>query len=132
MELIKGSKEIYDRAVADFKPQAIVMMLSGGDDSTTAYAVARELGIKFDAVIHGNTRTGIPETSEFAAKQVEQAGDRLGISRFSMIDKEKGRSGGFTGGEIAVMAMMYGQSPDYFFGGTFNPDAIMDEPPSDF
>lgn len=72
--------EIYQKAIIDFKPKAVVMMLSGGDDSTTTYAVARELGIKFDAVIHGNTQTGIKETSIFAAKQVYDNGDNLIVS----------------------------------------------------
>lgn len=73
---IESSKEIYQKAIKDYKPKAIVMMLSGGDDSTTAYAVTKELGIKVDAVIHGNTRTGIKETSIFAAKQVQKYGDK--------------------------------------------------------
>jgi len=76
-DLIKHSKEIFDKAVEDYKPKAIVMLLSGGDDSTTCYAVARELGIKFDFVLHGNTRTGIPQTSEFAAWQADFYGDRF-------------------------------------------------------
>lgn len=74
-ELIKYSKEIFDKAVLDFKPKAIVMMLSGGDDSTTAYHVAKELGIDFDFVIHGNTRTGIEDTTLFARKQAEKFND---------------------------------------------------------
>lgn len=69
--LILGSKEIYDRAIVDFKPKAIVLMLSGGDDSMTTKYVAKELGIKFDFVIHGNTRTGIPETTDFVRKESE-------------------------------------------------------------
>jgi 3''-phosphoadenosine 5''-phosphosulfate sulfotransferase (PAPS reductase)/FAD synthetase and related enzymes len=75
-ELLIGSKEIYDKAVADFKPKATVLMFSGGDDSLTAYEVGRELGIKFDFVIHGNTRTGIEETTLFARETVEKMGDR--------------------------------------------------------
>src|SRR5436190_14440067 len=74
-ELLLQSKEIYERGLADFKPSVIVLMLSGGDDSLTTYHVAKELGIKFDFVIHGNTRTGIPETTEFARKEVERMGD---------------------------------------------------------
>lgn len=79
-ELLYRSKYIVQKAIADFKPKAIVMMLSGGDDSTTAYAVARELGVKFDAVIHGNTRTGIKDTSIFAARQVDKYRDHLIIA----------------------------------------------------
>ncbi|WP_162918495.1 phosphoadenosine phosphosulfate reductase domain-containing protein [Taklimakanibacter deserti] len=40
-------------------------MVSGGKDSAASHQVARELGVKIDAVIHGNTRCGIPETSQF-------------------------------------------------------------------
>jgi 3'-phosphoadenosine 5'-phosphosulfate sulfotransferase (PAPS reductase)/FAD synthetase len=75
-ELLIGSKEIFDKAVLEYKPKAIVMMFSGGDDSLTAYHVAKEIGIKFDFVIHGNTRTGIEETTLFARKKVEEMGDR--------------------------------------------------------
>jgi 3'-phosphoadenosine 5'-phosphosulfate sulfotransferase (PAPS reductase)/FAD synthetase len=76
-DLIKQSKEIYDVAVATYKPKAVVLMLSGGDDSMTAYYVSRELGIKFDYVIHGNTQTGIEETTEFAIHEVEKNNDKL-------------------------------------------------------
>jgi 3'-phosphoadenosine 5'-phosphosulfate sulfotransferase (PAPS reductase)/FAD synthetase len=75
--LLLMSKEIIDQAIVNFKPKAIVMMLSGGDDSTTAYYVSKELGISFDAVIHGNTRTGIPDTSMFAQKQAETFKDKF-------------------------------------------------------
>jgi len=78
--LLESSKEIIQKAIIDYRPKAVVMMLSGGDDSTTAYAVGRELGIKFDLVIHGNTQTGIKETSMFAAKQVENYGDKLVVA----------------------------------------------------
>lgn len=71
-ELIIGSKEIYERAISEFNPAATVLMLSGGDDSLTVYHVAKELGIKIDFVIHGNTRTGIQETTDFARKIAEK------------------------------------------------------------
>lgn len=74
-DLLIGSKEIYEKAVADFKPRAVVLMFSGGDDSLTTYHVAKELCIKFDFVIHGNTRTGIPETTEYARNKVAAMGD---------------------------------------------------------
>lgn len=74
-QLLAYSKEIYDKAMADYKPKAKVLMLSGGDDSLTSYHVARELGIKFDFVIHGNTRTGIPEATDFARSEVSRLGD---------------------------------------------------------
>lgn len=74
-KLILGSKEIYERAIAEFKPKAIVLMFSGGDDSLTTYHVAKQLGIKLDYVIHGNTRTGILDTTEFVRAKVERMGD---------------------------------------------------------
>lgn len=40
-------------------------MVSGGKDSAASDQVARELGVKIDMVMHGNTRCGIPETTEF-------------------------------------------------------------------
>lgn len=75
-DLLRKSKEIYDVAVATYKPKAIVLMLSGGDDSMVTYYVARELGIKFDLVIHGNTRTGIEDTTLFTRKVVSEFGDK--------------------------------------------------------
>lgn len=75
--IIEQSREIINKAVKDFKPRAIVFMFSGGDDSLTAYHVCKELGIKFDFVIHGNTRTGIEETFEFVQKETERNKDRL-------------------------------------------------------
>lgn len=74
-DLIQSSRDIYLTAIELYKPKAIVMMLSGGDDSMAAYHVARQIGVKFDAVIHGNTRTGIADTTEFVRKQVERNGD---------------------------------------------------------
>lgn len=76
VEQIAYSKEIVKQAFADFKPNATVIMFSGGDDSLTTYHVAKQLGIKIDFVIHGNTRTGIQETTLFARKEVERLGDR--------------------------------------------------------
>lgn len=77
MKDIKLCREIVQRAIIDYKPKAIVMMFSGGDDSMTAYHVAKELGVKIDFVIHGNTRTGIKQTTDFAIKEIERMGDKL-------------------------------------------------------
>jgi len=79
-ELLLKSKQIIDFAISEYKPKAIVMMVSGGDDSITAYNVAKQLGIKIDFVIHGNTRTGIEQTTDFTIKAVEQMNDRLLIA----------------------------------------------------
>jgi 3'-phosphoadenosine 5'-phosphosulfate sulfotransferase (PAPS reductase)/FAD synthetase len=52
-------------AVAEFNPTHVVSMVSGGKDSACSHAVAEELGVKIDLIIHGNTRCGIPDTSRF-------------------------------------------------------------------
>ena len=80
MDLLKYSKEVMQKAITDYKPKAIVMMLSGGDDSTTAYAVAKALKVPIDIVIHGYTRTGIIETTEFAIRQAEKNADKIIIA----------------------------------------------------
>lgn len=72
---LESSREIIERAIKDFKPKAIVIMLSGGDDSMAVYNVVRELGIKYDFVIHGVTGTGIKETQDFVVKTVQDNKD---------------------------------------------------------
>lgn len=62
---IAEAADIVRRAVAEFNPTHIVSMVSGGKDSAASDQIARELGLKIDLVVHGNTRCGIPETSEF-------------------------------------------------------------------
>jgi 3'-phosphoadenosine 5'-phosphosulfate sulfotransferase (PAPS reductase)/FAD synthetase len=63
--LLLSSKEIIERAIKDYQPYAIVLMLSGGDDSMTALHVAKQLNIKIDFIMHGVTGTGIEETHDF-------------------------------------------------------------------
>ena len=75
--MIEESLEIIQKAIVDFKPKAIVLMFSGGDDSLTAYHLTKQLGIKFDYVIHGHTGTGIQETFDFVKKEVRRNDDRL-------------------------------------------------------
>lgn len=79
-DLILKSRDIIDEAIATFKPMATVFMFSGGDDSLTTYQVLKQLGVKFDFVIHGNTRTGIQETTDFVIKEVERRKDKLIIA----------------------------------------------------
>ncbi|WP_454686876.1 phosphoadenosine phosphosulfate reductase domain-containing protein [Agrobacterium leguminum] len=62
---IASSSEIVKKAIEEFSPTHIVSMVSGGKDSAASDQVARELGLKIDFVIHGNTRCGIPETTDF-------------------------------------------------------------------
>lgn len=62
---IADSAQILQSAIDEVDPHYVVSMVSGGKDSAASHAVAKELGIKIDLVIHGNTRCGIPETSRF-------------------------------------------------------------------
>jgi 3'-phosphoadenosine 5'-phosphosulfate sulfotransferase (PAPS reductase)/FAD synthetase len=62
---IGSSIRIVNSAVAEFRPTHIVAMVSGGKDSAAAYGVAEEIRLPIDLILHGNTRTGIPETTQF-------------------------------------------------------------------
>ena len=54
-----------ESAIANYQPTHIVAMVSGGRDSAAAYGIADEMGLPIDLILHGNTRTGIQETTEF-------------------------------------------------------------------
>lgn len=64
MKIAESAKILKD-AIDRFQPTHFVSMVSGGKDSAASDQIARELGVKIDFVIHGNTRCGIPETSQF-------------------------------------------------------------------
>lgn len=67
---LEASLNIYKEAVRLYKPKATIVMFSGGDDSLTTLYAAKELGIPFDYIIHGNTGTGIKETHDFVLEVV--------------------------------------------------------------
>lgn len=75
--LLRQVKYFYSEAEKKFKPRAVIGLFSGGDDSLAMLHACRQQGIKLDGVIHGNTRTGIPETNKFAVKEIERTGNRL-------------------------------------------------------
>lgn len=72
---IAKSASILREAIEMFNPTHIVSMVSGGKDSAASDQVLRELEAKIDLVIHGNTRTGIPETSQFVRSVYGQLGE---------------------------------------------------------
>lgn len=74
-ELVQSSADILRQAIDQFAPSHIVSMVSGGMDSAAADDVARELGAKINFVMHGNTRTGIPLTTEFVRDRYGSLGD---------------------------------------------------------
>lgn len=63
-DLLDESRRIWELATEDSHNYTIAM-ISGGDDSLTAYHVAKTIGVKFDAIMHGVTGTGIPQTTDF-------------------------------------------------------------------
>ncbi|WP_164749178.1 phosphoadenosine phosphosulfate reductase family protein [Mesorhizobium sp. M1A.F.Ca.IN.020.04.1.1] len=72
---IQSSAEILKAAIERFNPTHFVSMVSGGKDSAASDQVARELGVKIDFVMHGNTRCGIAETSQFVRDTYGKLGE---------------------------------------------------------
>lgn len=62
---LQDSEKIIIEAYEKFNPTHVVSMVSGGKDSSCSHSVAEHLGIKIDLIIHGRTRCGIPQTSEW-------------------------------------------------------------------
>ena len=75
MTPLDSSAAILREAIDRFSPTHIVSMVSGGKDSAASDQVARELDAKIDFVLHGNTRCGIPETSQFVRETYGKLGD---------------------------------------------------------
>jgi len=73
--LVASSARILKEAVERFSPTHVVSMVSGGKDSAASDQVARELGAQIDFVMHGNTRCGIPQTTEFVRAHYGALGD---------------------------------------------------------
>ena len=73
--MLDSSRAILRSAIETFSPTHIVSMVSGGKDSAASDQVARELGAGINLVIHGNTRCGIPETSQFVQRVYGAMGD---------------------------------------------------------
>jgi 3'-phosphoadenosine 5'-phosphosulfate sulfotransferase (PAPS reductase)/FAD synthetase len=72
---LDSSVKILRDAIEAFNPTHFVSMVSGGKDSAASDQVARELGVKIDFVMHGNTRCGIEETSQFVRATYGSLGD---------------------------------------------------------
>lgn len=74
-DVIEKSLSVLRTAIEQFSPTHIVSMVSGGKDSAASDQVARELGAKIDFVIHGNTRCGIPATTQFVRDVYGRTGE---------------------------------------------------------
>lgn len=64
-EKLERSNEIVRLAIEAHKPAAIVSLVSGGNDSMTAFYVGQRLGIRLNKILHVFTGTGIQETRSF-------------------------------------------------------------------
>lgn len=73
LDPIASARQIFEQAQA-LKAYANVLMYSGGKDSQATYEICQVLGIRIDAIVHVNTRTGIPETTEYVRQFVESTG----------------------------------------------------------
>jgi 3'-phosphoadenosine 5'-phosphosulfate sulfotransferase (PAPS reductase)/FAD synthetase len=72
---VSDSAALLKEAIDLHNPTHIVSMVSGGKDSAANDQIARELGVKIDMVVHGNTRCGIPETTQFVRQTYGALGE---------------------------------------------------------
>jgi len=93
-------------AMEEFQPTHIVSMVSGGYDSAAADAVARELGLNIDLVMHGNTRCGIPQTTDFVRERYGALGEYVEADAGNAYEEYVLRKG-FFGKGIAAHGYAY-------------------------
>lgn len=72
---VASSARIFRNAVEQYSPTHIVSMVSGGYDSAASDQVAREIGAQIDFVMHGNTRCGIRQTTDFVRSHYGSMGE---------------------------------------------------------
>jgi len=76
-DLLRESRDIVQRAIIDYQPYAVCLMLSGGDDSITALKVALMLGVRIDYIIHGVTGTGLKDVRKYIHSVSQLTGIKL-------------------------------------------------------
>ena len=74
------SADFVRRIQAEYQPTHIVAMVSGGRDSALAERVAREIGVPVNLILHGRTRTGIPETTQHVVDHYGAIGPDFAIA----------------------------------------------------
>ena len=100
LRIMRGAMEIH-------QPDFVVSMVSGGKDSAASHAVAVELGVKIDLVIHGNTRCGIPETSQFVEANYGQGAWDYAVADAGTAYEDYVLRKGFFGVGISAHAYAY-------------------------
>lgn len=103
----ESSARIMAQAIDAVCPDYIVSMVSGGKDSAASHEVARVLGIKIDLIIHGNTRTGIPQTSQFVEDHYGHEGPDLAIADAGTAYEDYVLRKGFFGKGIGAHGFSY-------------------------
>lgn len=101
------SKLIIKTAIKMFDPYAIIMAISGGDDSLASYYALRESGIKPDFILHVNTQTGIAETSQFVRDFADKQDVKLLYQDAGNTYENYVRRKGFPGKGISAHSIMY-------------------------
>ncbi|MGH2666102.1 hypothetical protein [Flavobacterium sp.] len=77
IDKIEDSKRIFEYAIKKSKPDVIIALVSGGDDSIAAMTVAKLVG-NIDYVVHVDTTVGIQAVTDFVKDYVK---DPLIIAR---------------------------------------------------
>lgn len=95
------------KAMIEYQPTHIVSMVSGGKDSACSHAVAEELGVKIDLIIHGNTRCGIPETSRFVEETYGNIGPDFAVADAGTAYEDYVLRKGFFGKGISAHGFSY-------------------------
>lgn len=103
---IERSAQILDEAIKEYSPSYIVSMVSGGKDSAASHALAVELGVKIDFIVHGRTGCGIPETYEFVKDYYGGLGELL-VADAGNAYEEYVRRKGFFGVGIQAHSFAY-------------------------
>lgn len=104
---VTSSAEVVRDAVEAVSPDYTVAMVSGGQDSAATFAVAQELGLKIDLIIHGNTRTGIQATSRFVGDYYGAIGPDLAVADAGTAYEDYVLRKGFFGKGISAHAFAY-------------------------
>lgn len=104
---MNSARRILYTALEAVQPDYIVSMVSGGKDSAASHAMTLELGIKVDLIIHGNTRTGIPQTTQWVVDQYGRSGPDLAIADAGTAYEDYVLRKGFFGVGIAAHGFSY-------------------------
>lgn len=79
-EAIERAAQQTHQAIKAFQPTHIVSLVSGGYDSAGSHELMRHIGVPVDMIMHGRTRTGIPETTEHVVDYYGGLGPHFAIA----------------------------------------------------